>query len=365
MVTRTANLSVWPIVGLRLVLLGFFSAPVAVAGVPEFDVTGNTLIEASHSVEWRYDPDGSLDAEALFDPDAAFRAPLAQNPDINVGIGTYWYRFSLHNPGSETVDAYVEVESPKLDEVVFHRRDGDSIVSQRTGDTLPYHQRPVDHPTFVFPLSVPPGEHIDVVLEISTTALHTLPLVIAGEHAFLANERNDHLMFGLYFGGLLLVSWIGIVRVLGRNQPLELWYLLHSVAVGLYSADLLGLLYPLWPDLVGLHQHSVGLFAACALFTLSGFGRRFLGLAGGPARIVAVAGIVPLVGWVGGVLTDQLFSYVAFFVVILVMAVALIGSSVRSAWSGDRDGLIYLVAWLPLFMFGLLLAVLRLAPYLS
>jgi len=100
-----------------------------------------------------------LTQQSLFKPNA--------KPFINPGFTNsyYWVRFQLTNPDSVRKDLILEVENPHINKLQLFTVSGKQVSAGiLTGDHFPFAQRPVKHPHFLFPISVPPSQTLTFYL---------------------------------------------------------------------------------------------------------------------------------------------------------------------------------------------------------
>lgn len=346
-----------------LILLTVLAAAPARAAVPTFDITPQTRLDAGFAVEWLHDKDHTLDPASLFGDTVQFEPPLGERTGFGRGIGTYWYRFALRNVTEAPLEAFIEMDEPHLDEVALHRlRPDGAVESSRTGDALPFAVRPLDYPTFVFPVRLEPGDRVVFLLEAGTSVVQTLPLTIAGDRAFVTMKRDEHFLRGFYFGWLLIITLSSAIGLIARRQQTEFWYAVQSVAIALFSADHLGLLYPLWPTAVAFNQASTPLFGALLILSSTLFSVSYLELAGRLRRLVVGIALGGVAGWAIGVITDPLWTYVLSAFLLPTLAALLLGCSIGRALRHDRQAQLFTLAWAPMFTIGTLYVVLRFAP---
>ncbi len=132
-----------------------------------------------------------------------FNAGILQSP--------HWFKVPLNIAKDFDVDkfpvVYLEIEDPLLDRIqIYHEINGDITEFPLTGNTFPFIQRPFDTPTFVFPISVKPGEEHIFWFRVIATNNMQLPIVVRAPEIYMKNENIRTISYGMMFGILLIMS---------------------------------------------------------------------------------------------------------------------------------------------------------------
>lgn len=275
--------------------------------------------------------------------------------------GSFWLKIEVP---PEPVNRVLEIGYPLLDEVsVYWVLNGELIQTHQTGDTLPFSSRPIYHRNFVF--LVPSNtEPVTAFVRVKTLGSVQIPVAVTPSAEFLANEQLSYGRQTVFLGIIIAMALYNLFLFVIVHHSTYLWYVLTVVAIGLVQLNFHGLLFQwLWPDFPVINRYftvpaiSLALFCA-AMFTLrflnvrlySHASYRFLQLA------LAGTGFAFLFGLFG--------SYQAGIVLVSVLAAVV----TPAAWligllvwqKGQILGGFYVLAWTPLLVGHLILAVSKL-----
>ncbi|WP_394560191.1 diguanylate cyclase domain-containing protein [Aquipseudomonas alcaligenes] len=163
-----------------------------------------------------------------------------------------WVRLALHNTSTRN-DWRLLVEWPILDRVELRLYDP---VADHWGPLLQAgdHLRlsawaePGRQP--LFPLQIEPGEQRWVYLRLHSKEAVVAPMQVLSAEAYQAQEMDQRLLLGLFFGAMLAVLLYNSSLYLFTRHPSYLWYSLYLLGVVVYELSLsgFGVLF-LWPEL--------------------------------------------------------------------------------------------------------------------
>ena len=269
------------------------------------------------------DATGDLRLEQVAAPENAPRfTPLHEEP-INFGLteSAYWLRIAV--PAGAT-GQLLEVATPYLDLLDFHRpspQGGYELVA--TGDHRSFATREINFRHPVFRLAPhPPTDGVHYLRVKSAGALQ-VPLRVWAEEEFHLAASHEHLLFGLFYGLILVMILYNLFLYLGIRDRAYLWYVVYVAAFGLFMFARNGFAFQwMWPSSAWLGNNSHYLLITCAIVAAVQFTRQFLDTAARTPRldtalrIAAALGIVvvsaTLAGWQrAAVLLVQAHSLVA------------------------------------------------------
>lgn len=295
-------------------------------------------------------------------PPTAWQTTSA-NEIFNRGFsdGSFWLKVEVP---PEPVNRVLEVGYPLLDEVsVYWVLNGEVVERHQTGDTLPFESRPIYHRNFVF--LVPSNtEPTTAFLRVSTLGAVQIPVEITPSAQFLANEQLSYGWQTVFLGIILAMALYNLFLFVIVRHSTYLWYVLFVVATGLVQLNFHGLLFQwLWPNLPSLNQSFTVPAISAALFFAINFTLRFLNvrLYSTPSyRFIQVAWFIAIVCFVYGLFGPYQSGIVlvSVFAAVMTLAAWLIGVVV---WrNGQVLGGFYVLAWTPLLIGHLILAVSKL-----
>ncbi len=268
----------------------------------------------------------------------------------------YWYRFVISNPGNEDVSQILEIAYPLLDSVDFYRlRKGELIAKIHTGDRVPYSNRIVDHPHFLFPVQLRAGESNTIYLRVATAGSQLVPINLWEDVPLFIKLMKEDELHAIYFGIVLVIVFFNLLIFLALRERLYLYYSVSTFLFMLFFAIMRAKLYPyFFSDLPEFHHLLLLLLPPSCLLFATLFTREFLSIREySPALSYLTNGIIAVaLACIAGVFildaqTSLKLSVLAavpgtFLLLLMGPTLALMGN--RIAW-------VYTVAW-GTFMFG-------------
>ncbi|WP_428655045.1 sensor histidine kinase [Runella sp.] len=205
----------------------------------------------------------SRQAELLEDApkNLTIQAVLAQKPlfkpntqpFINPGFTNsyYWLRFKLTNPDSVAQALILEVENPHINKLQLFTVSGKQVhASMLTGDHFPFAQRPIRHPHFLFPVSVPPGETLTYYLWVDKHGEQLqIPLRLWEKEYFSTGSYAVFLFLGFLLGIASLYCIVSFFVFIFFRQRLTFYYWIYTTAIWLFLVAHTGLGFQLlWSE---------------------------------------------------------------------------------------------------------------------
>lgn len=162
-----------------------------------------------------------------------------------------WTGITLYNTDSLPAVLRYEIAEPSLDELELFEVRGTRLASLgKTGDLLPFHQRPVDNKNFVYPITLAPGETIHLLLYINNNGHTTYArLNIKDEASFNKSSQTEYLVWGLFTGIGLFVCVFSFFIFISLKDRLYLFYSLYILLGMIWGCSNNGIGYQyLWSD---------------------------------------------------------------------------------------------------------------------
>ncbi|MEZ5508986.1 MAG: 7TM diverse intracellular signaling domain-containing protein [Gammaproteobacteria bacterium] len=299
---------------------------------------------------------GDVDRSLLHHDDQPF--------NFGISTATYWLLFQLQNTqtGSapEQQDLLLNINYPPLDHITLHYLDETGqLISIASGDNLPFSQRPLPHNTYLFPLTVKPGEAKRFVLEVQSAGSIRVPMTLWHPDAF--NRYNDHslLLYGIYFGIILLMLLYNLILFLFSRDRSYLHYIFYIGSLALFQASYNGFAFQyLWPDVPALNNPLTSASLLLMLFGGCLFTRTILDTATTLPRLHRALGLLMLF-FFGVILLLPVIPYeralntaisVGIFSILII-----ISAGITNAVRGIRTARFFLAAWTCALMGGIIL----------
>lgn len=132
--------------------------------------------------------------------------------NFNAGIAqpAYWFKIQveIHNNFNAELypQLYLEIGDPILDELdVHHFTNGNLIESIKLGSSVPYKERKFNSPSFVFPISIHPGDNHEFWIRVNTSNSMHFPVSVLTPNQLTKNHTNTTMFYGSIFGMTLIM----------------------------------------------------------------------------------------------------------------------------------------------------------------
>jgi EAL domain-containing protein (putative c-di-GMP-specific phosphodiesterase class I)/GGDEF domain-containing protein len=192
----------------------------------------------------------------------------------------YWYRFNITNPTDEPVKHIIEISYPLLDSIDYYHFKGDELVQHvLTGDRLPYSDRLIDHPHFLFPISLRAGESGSFYLRVMSAGSQLVPLKLwDSTNIFIYLGKEDSL-HAIYLGVVSVVIFFNMLIFFALREKMYLYYAISTLVLMLFFAIMRAKLYPyVFSDTPEFHHFLLLILPSSCLFFAAIFSREFLSI---------------------------------------------------------------------------------------
>jgi signal transduction histidine kinase len=299
-----------------------------------------------------------------------FQRSQKDTPAFGFTPSAWWARLSVHHAQTDAPHPwFLELAYPPMQHIdVYLIDEQGQTVHQQGGTALPLSQRPVDHPTHVFPLSLAPDRTYEVYVRVAGQNSLSLPLTLYSSREFTREGSRKLYILGLYVGlicGLIAYNYFLYLTV--REKP-YLYYVVYLISFLLFAMSQAGLaqqmLFPEWP---GMAQPLIPAMLLLALASGLDFSMTFLNEDGIRTRFRDIFSRCSLALYVMSPLSVVLpyrLSMVSTSVIGILVCFVMVGIAIRAVTRGSRPARFYLSAW-ALFFASILLYALRATGLIS
>lgn len=303
--------------------------------------------------------------DLLSDDDQSFAWRKSQQKIPGFGFTTtpYWFSVEIKYEDIIQKNLLLEVGTSLLDNIdIYFVSNGSVIDSYHVGDHYPFSDRPVLHRNFLIPLSIDPGERVQVYLRVKTTTALQLPLRLWTEDAFYTEDASKIYAHGLFYGIMLVVMLFSLFFYFSIRERQYIYYALYVFFHTAYQAAAHGVTFQyLWPDGIWWNEKSIAVFSGAAIVFSSQFAIEFLSLRASKQKLyiflntVAAASALTVVATlvVPYSITIQMIIPLA-----LLMVAGCFVSGITRWREGDKPAQLYTMAWAT-FLFGIALLTLN------
>lgn len=209
-------------------------SPRVSAAVVPLVIDGSGVYPMAGRLELLRDPGGGLDAASAEAQRARF-VPVDGVANLGVTDDAVWLRLTLRNSTAVRRRVYLVFQYPVTDSVALFVVRGDGRVeSLQAGDAVPSSAAVVPSRHFTFPVDLDAGEDAVCLLRVRSAASLSLPLRVVEERTLAVMGQRDSLLYGLVFGGMVLV--VLYLLATQRRERWLLWFCVYILAFGLHVA---------------------------------------------------------------------------------------------------------------------------------
>ncbi len=218
--------------------------------------------------------DTALTIENILDNPSlvAFKEINEEKPNISFTSSHYWLTFDIYNNSEENLNYYLETARPIIDNVeCYIISETGSIETQFSGDNLPLNKKTVQHHKTLFKLNLSPQKKYTVYIHYKSDGeVLSLPLILYTPDRFIELSHGELLVFGLFYGVLLLAAITYLFFYFGMADKSFLFYSLYVISIGLLQFALDGLFHQyIMPGSGWLYLRSLILIAIISPFFMS------------------------------------------------------------------------------------------------
>ncbi|MFZ5776225.1 MAG: sensor histidine kinase [Thermodesulfobacteriota bacterium] len=258
-----------------LVLALFYNGSVSLAAVPPLELTPTRSHQPlGGHLELLVDAPARLTLEEVRAPGIAggFHATSTAIPSLGFTSAAVWCRFTLKNSLPEPMEYFLEVEYPLLDSLSLYVPTDGITEKLEAGDLLPFKVRSIPYRNVIFPLKLEAGAEKTFHLRCQTSSSMNIPLSIHTAAGMAGKIGTEQILFGIYFGILLVIILYNLFIFAGFRDTTYLVYVFFVGSYLLFQLGLNGMAFQyLWPEHTWWANTSIPL----AIFLAYGFGTLF------------------------------------------------------------------------------------------
>ncbi len=277
----------------------------------------------------------------------------------------YWIRTSIRNDTALNKDMILELGFPLQDYVdAYVEEEGSHFRVVKTGDRRPFHTREIDHPDFLFGVSIPAGKERMVYLRLdSYDGLHeVVPLTLQERNTFLEKDALTNYLNGVVLTVMLTMVFYNFFVFVSLRDLSYLYYVLFIISAVLWLFSYQGMSFHiLWPNKPGLANIMIPVGVTSTILTNLVFTRSYLETARRSPRLDTVLKL-GIVAWSFLLLYSFFGNYSTLFLIIVPLqifqVVYLFTVGVRISLLGHRPALYYILSYF-VVMIGLALVGLK------
>ncbi|HTK18827.1 MAG TPA: 7TM diverse intracellular signaling domain-containing protein [Mucilaginibacter sp.] len=186
-----------------------------------------------------------------------------QNYDI---ASVYWYRIRIKHPSSTQKRWILEFFDQTIDDVTAYIPTANNTYeSKHFGALHKFGERTYHHKNFEINLNIYPGKELTYYFRVKSHQTADIIIVLRSVGWFIQYALNEYLLFGVFYGMILVFSFYNLLMFIAVRQRQYLYYIFYNLSVAFYELcnDGVGYQY-LWPNSPGWNQYAYG-FALCCV----------------------------------------------------------------------------------------------------
>ena len=174
--------------------------------------------------------------------------------EVNFGFqdDAFWFAFEMMNPTENDESLFLEFGYPLLDEIkvfIFDKDKKEPEVTYLAGDSIPFLERPVNHPNFAFPLAIKAQTDYQIIIYINTRSAVQVPMTVSNSQTFAYVSQRQAAFVGMIVGVMIVMALYNLLIYFSIKDNS---YLQLTITLGFFSifqVSLTGFGYQyFWPD---------------------------------------------------------------------------------------------------------------------
>lgn len=274
----------------------------------------------------------------------------------------YWFRITLKDLYTTHTPWFLRSNYPLLDTLDLYLFSGQELIQEfHSGDKLPFAQRPMAQPAFVFPLDIDSENKNTLYLHVQTSSSMQLSLSLLPENSFWQNRIIENAMSAAFYAVLISMIFYNAVIFLIVRERSYLYYVLYLSCFTLFMASIHGWSYQyLWPNSPHIHQLSVVFLIGFIICFAALFTSHFLRLKEIRPDLDKIVNLLAALG-ICSAFASLIFAYEMMIrlnaALAIIAAIIAIFATVQE-WlrSHNREVMMFIIAWSTLLIGFLLYA---------
>ncbi|WP_428331473.1 7TM diverse intracellular signaling domain-containing protein [Mucilaginibacter sp.] len=196
---------------------------------------------------------------------AKFDASWSSTPQNYNLKSVYWYKITISYPLKTKKNWMLEFFDQTIDDItIYSPTESDTYQFEKFGALNKFNNRQFKHKNFELNLEAFPGKTCTYYFRIKSHQTADVIIVLRSVNWFIQYALNEYLLFGIFYGMILIFAFYNLIMYAVIKQTQYLYYVLYSLSVGFYElcSDGIGYQY-LWPNLPGWNQYAYGVALCC------------------------------------------------------------------------------------------------------
>jgi len=211
---------------------------------------------------------------------AKFKMVKSHSPNYGYSQSTYWARIILKNISKKKSKKYyfIELGYPLIDKVDLYNTRNNKIISTiKTGDTLHFNTRQINHKNFIFRIKLKKDDNHILFFKINSKGSVRFPLTLYSTKSFVDKLQSEIWEYGFFYGILAVMIIYNLFLYLLLKDKNYLYYIFFALSYSVFQITLDGYLFQhLLPGNAGLANFILPISGTFCSITIIIFGNSFL-----------------------------------------------------------------------------------------
>lgn len=210
-----------------------------------------------------------------------FEPLVNENTDLGFTSDNYWIKFEIFNNTDSDIVPFIETSRPIIDVAELYLIEpGEKPVVYKSGDLVPFEERPLNSRKTIFKIELEPGELTTFYLHLKSDGeVINVPIYLKTAIRELEEASSEQFIFGIFYGILAIAAIIYMFFYFAMKEKSFLYYSLYVIFIGLLQFSVDGFFYQYFaPDTIWVSSHCVLISATVANFFLGKYSQTFLNI---------------------------------------------------------------------------------------
>jgi hypothetical protein len=214
------------------------------------------------------DPKGLLKFNQVLSPQVSsqFKPSWSSTPQNYHLSSVYWYKINIKHPLSTKKNWILEFFDQTIDDITAYTPLGNGqYKTEKFGALYIFNNRQYHHKNFEINLNIYPEKEYTYYFRIKSHQTADVIIVLRSIQWFIQYALNEYLLFGVFYGMILVFAFYNLLMFVAVRQRQYLYYILYNVSVAFYELcnDGIGYQY-IWPNSPYWNEYAYG-FALCCV----------------------------------------------------------------------------------------------------
>lgn len=300
----------------------------------------------------------SISIESLIeDGDIPWQLSTEETPNLGVDPATFWFKQRIKFIQTHSKLHQIELAYPALDVIdVYFVQNQQIIKTYHTGDKRLYHERPIEHRNFLFPLpDLSNDSPLDVYVKVRTSGAMQVPLYIWKNKAFWEQDQLQLMLHTFFIAILLTIGLYNLMLFVSLRDTTYLLYVLYIGCLTITQMGLRGLSYQiLVPYSPFINERLLLVSIGLSVFFACLFARKFMAVKHNrPAfnKLLLLVAFIAGVQAIGGFIMPYSMNLKMGIIITAIACPILLLVGVVQWLSGYKVARFYTLAWV-IYLFG-------------